>query len=414
MKILFIHQGFPGQFKHLAPALARLPGYDVRTLTLKEGLGESWHGVRIHNYRVQKGSTKGIHPWVLDMESKVIRGDACFRAALALKEQGYYPDVIVAHHGWGESLFLKELWPESKLGIYCEYFYKMQDGDVNFDPEFPAEDPAYCCRIRLKNANNLLHFDIADAALSPTQWQADSFPEPFRSRITVIHEGIDTEVLAPSSDSYLLINDKTRLTSKDEIITFVNRNFEPTRGYHIFMRSLPAILKARPKARVFLIGGDGVSYGAKNKDGESWKEKYIKEIKPQMSGEQWSRVHFTGKLPYKDYIRLLQLSSVHVYLTYPFVLSWSLLEAMSIGCTVVASDTGPLKEVVTHGENGRLVSFFDHDDLARQIIDLLGNPKERQRLSSNARAFAQEHYDLKTVCLPKQIQWVKGLASDEL
>jgi glycosyltransferase involved in cell wall biosynthesis len=410
MNILFIHQNFPGQFKHLAPALAAEPGNRVVALTLREELPREWQGVKIHQYRTERGTSSEMHPWLQDMEAKTIRAEACFRAALALDMEGFTPDVIIAHPGWGESLFIKEVWPNTRLGIYCEFFYHPQGTALGFDPEFPDADPATTpCRLRLKNANSILHFDIADAAISPTQWQASTFPKPFREKIAVIHDGINTSRLVPADDVWLRVGDALKLTRDDEVITFANRNLEPLRGYHVFMRALPDLLRRRPAARVFIVGGDEVSYGAKNPDGKSWKLKYLEEVRGHIPAKDLARVHFVGKLPYPDFVRLLQLSTVHVYLTYPFVLSWSLLEAMSIGCAIVASDTRPLQEAITHDETGRLVDFFDGRGLVDEVISLLDNSGERQRLGDNARQFAIEHYDLNSICLPRQLEWVRRL-----
>lgn len=409
MKILFIHQNFPGQFKFLAPALAEA-GHDVVAMTMQKVEAASWQGVRLVPYGVGRGSTAGIHPWLADFETKTIRGEACFRAALNLRDTGFVPDVIVAHPGWGESLFLKHVWPKAKLGIYCEFFYRDEGADVGFDPEFPAHDAGEVCRLQLKNLNNFLHFDVADAGISPTEWQASTFPEPFRSQITVVHDGIDTEALTPNPAAQLTLNGNLTLTRDDEIITFVNRNLEPYRGYHIFMRALPDLLKARPNARVLIVGGDGVSYGAAPKDGQKWKDIFAAEVRGQISDEDWARVHFLGNIAYQHFIPLLQLSRVHVYWTYPFVLSWSLLEAMSVGCTIVASNTQPLHEAIRHDETGRLVDFFDPQGLVREVCDLLDDAAARDRLGAAARAFAQETYDLKSICLPRQLRWVEDLA----
>lgn len=409
MKILFVHQNFPGQFIHLAPLLAADKANTVLALTMQPSQAADWQGVRLISYPVSRGSTPDIHPWLIDFETKTIRAEACFRAALALKAQGFTPDLIVAHPGWGESLFLKEVWPRARLGIYCEFFYHPAGADVGFDPEFAEPDAAAVCRMRLKNLNNLLHFETADAGISPTHWQASTFPEPFRSRISVIHDGIDTEAIAPNPSVGLTLNGQLTLTRADEVVTFVNRNLEPYRGYHIFMRALPEILKRRPRARVLIVGGDTVSYGAKAPAGQSWKEIFAREVRPQISDADWARVHFLGNIPYRQFIPLLQLSTVHVYLTYPFVLSWSLLEAMSAGCAIVASNTQPLHEAIVHNETGRLVDFFAVNALADQVCQLLDAPAERTRLGQRAREFACAHYDLKTICLPRQMAWVKGI-----
>lgn len=410
MNILFIHQNFPGQFKHLAPALAQA-GHRVLAMTMREAPDRFWNGVELVPYGASRSSTPGIHPWVVDWETKVVRGEACFRAALQLKAGGFMPDAIVAHPGWGESLFLKDVWPQARLGLYAEIFHHAHGMEAGFDPEFPVSDDGEVCRLRLKNIGHLVHFSVADAGLSPTHWQASTFPEPFRSRITVVHDGIDTQVIRPDPQATLTLNGRLRLDRGSEIITFVNRNLEPLRGYHIFMRALPELLQRRPGARVLLVGGSDVSYGLRPESGRSWTEIFAAEVRPRISDADWSRVHFLGHIAYQHFTTLLQLSKVHVYLTYPFVLSWSLLEAMSAGCAIVASDTRPVQEAIRHGDTGRLVDFFDAAGLANEVCDLLADPGERERLGARARAFAQEHYDLHAVCLPRQMQWVRELAA---
>jgi glycosyltransferase involved in cell wall biosynthesis len=248
MQILIIHQNFPGQYKHLAPALVE-QGHQVFSLTPKVEKRTVWKGVQLLPYKISRASSKEIHPWLADLETKVIRADACYRQALAWKEKGLNPDVILAHHGWGEPMFLKDVWPDAKMGIYCELYHLDSGESVNFDPEFETKDlRSNALRLRLRNLNNTLHFEAADAGISPTEFQASTFPEPFRSDISVIHDGIDTELVKPNPDAVLKISDDLSLTRDDEVITFINRNLEPYRGYHAFMRALPKLLKARPKA----------------------------------------------------------------------------------------------------------------------------------------------------------------------
>ena len=414
MNILFIHQNFPAQFKALAPALAK-QGHHVTALTLRKNIGSEWHGVKLIPYSTDRGSAPNIHPWLVNLESQAIRAEACFRAAQQLKASGFSPDVIIAHHGWGESLFLKEVWPTAKLGIYCEFYYLPTGADCGFDPEFPGSDPtADACRLRLKNINNLLHFMVADGGISPTHWQASTFPEPFRNKIHVVHDGIDTDIITPNPLASLTLQTSSgtslKLTRHNEVITFVNRNLEPSRGYHRFMRALPEILRRRPRATILIVGGDDVSYGSRPSCGQKWKDIFIQEVRPQISSQDWQRVRFLGHIPYQHFIPLLQISTVHVYLTYPFVLSWSLLEAMSAGCAVVASDTPPLHEAIQHNKTGLLVDFFNPAELADSVCGLLANPQKRAALGKNARAFAKAHYDLQRVCLPQQLAWVENLA----
>lgn len=411
MQILFVHQNFPGQFKHLAPALAAR-GHQVTALSMRAPAAQTWRGVRILPYSIARGTSKSVHPWVADFETKVIRGHACLDAALELKRQGFTPDAIVVHPGWGEGLFLKDVWPTARIGLYCEFFYNACGADVAFDPEFAGPDPHDGSRVRVKNANNLLHMQAADGGLAPTKWQASTFPEPFRSRITIAHDGIDTQLIAPNEGVRLTLGNASEslsLSRSDEVITFVSRNLEPYRGYHVLIRALPELLHERPRARVVIVGGPGSSYGPMPKDGRTWRQTLTEEIRPVVGEANWARVHHVGQLEHSQFIALLQLSTVHVYLTYPFVLSWSLLEAMSAGCAIVGADTAPLREVIQQGETGRLVGFFDLESLVREVSALLDDPQERRRLGGNARQRAVDGFDLHTVCLPRQLAWTESL-----
>lgn len=416
MKILFVHQNFPGQFVHLAPALVA-EGHEVFALLLSSKSVENWEGVRIFNYTVSQGTTVGVHPWAEDFETKVIRAEGCLNKARELDRLSIKPDVILAHHGWGESMFLKDLWPKAKLALYCEYYYQEDGADVGFDPEFqPADVLLDKIRLKLKNINNKLQFENADAGISPTKWQASTFPEPFKSKITVIHDGIKTKLLKPDCNIVANVNGPhgaVKIQNGDEIITFVSRNLEPYRGYHIFMRALPELLQRRPNARVLIVGNDSVSYGAapeKYKYKETtWKQIFANEVKDNISKKDWERVHFLGQIPYDRFIALLQLSSCHIYLTYPFVLSWSLMEAMSVGCRIVASDTQPLHEVIDNGHTGLLVNFFDQSAIVNACERLLDDKLLGEKLGKNAREFAKKNYDLETKCLPEQIAWINRL-----
>ncbi|WP_375688216.1 glycosyltransferase family 4 protein [Pseudooceanicola sp. LIPI14-2-Ac024] len=412
MDILFIHQNFPGQFKHLAVALAAA-GHRVVALTLRVKAPTTWNGVRILPYAIKSKAGQHTHPWVTDFDTKVTRGEACFRAALRLKSGGFSPDLIVAHPGWGESLFLKDVWPGVPMGLYCELYHLADYPHLGFDPEFERGDPlAEPLRIRMKNLNNDLHFDLARAGISPTRFQADTFPPAFRDRISVIHDGIDTDALRPDPAVRFALDDGRILTRDDEVITFVNRNLEPYRGYHVFMRALPALLRERPDAQVLIVGGDGVSYGATPPKGQSWKEIFRTEVWDDIPPEARARVHFLGRIPYDRFTALLQVARVHVYLTYPFVLSWSLFEAMSCEAAIVASDTAPVREAIIHDDTGRLVDFFDRDALVAEVCALLDDPAARDRLGRAARAHVRAGYDLRTRCLPAQMDWVEGLAAD--
>ena len=404
MRILFVHQNFPGQFKHLAPVLAADKNNQVIGFSMNNVQGSE--SLRVINYQVAREAVKDTNELLREFQTKVLRADAAYDAAHKLKKSGFTPDVIVAHPGWGESLFLKDVWPSARLGIYCEFYYQSKGTDVGFDPEFsePAADRTRW--VHVKNFNNIIQFESADAGISPTQWQADTFPQPFREKISVVHDGILTSKVKPDPTAFVTINGNIRLDRDSEVITFVNRNLEPYRGYHVFMRALPRILRERPKARVVIVGGDGVSYGRAAPNGKTWKQVFLEEVRQDLD---MSRVHFVGNLSYPNFVRLMQVSTVHVYLTYPFVLSWSLMEAMSVGCPIVASKTGPLLEVIEPNKTGLLVDFFDQQSLSDAVCSLLDNREYREELGRNARKFAIDNYDLESVCLPRQIQWVNDL-----
>ncbi|SEL15401.1 Glycosyltransferase involved in cell wall bisynthesis [Roseovarius nanhaiticus] len=414
MKILFIHQNFPGQFKHLAPALAAA-GHECTALTLKVKEQSTWRGVRVIPYALPERRAQQVHPWLIDLDTKVTRGEACWRAARALADEGYAPDLILAHHGWGESMFLRDLWPGARMALYCELYHQAGYPHLDFDPEFASEEPeVQPLRIRLKNLGNHLHFPVAEAGLSPTEFQADTFPPEFRNRITVCHDGIDTSWSAPKPDVKVTLKGHAPFTRDTEVITFINRNLEPYRGYHVFMRALPDLLRARPDARVIIIGGDETSYGSAPPKGRTWKQIFREEVADRMMPDDWRRVHFLGRIPHEDFTRILQLSRVHVYLTYPFVLSWSLMEAMSCGAAIVASDTAPVREVITDGETGLLVDFFDRQTLVRRVSELLDDEEARARLGAAARKSMIEKYDLETICLPRQMAWVNEIMETPL
>ena len=409
MKFLFVHQNFPGQFRHLSSALVDR-GHDVRVLC-PPGVPIHDDRIGVHNYTLDRGSAAGVHPWVMDLESKTIRAEACFLAAHTLKKEGYYPDRIIAHPGWGESHFLKEAWPRSRLGAYCEFNYHAHGLDVGFDPEFPRRDLADGCRMQLKNLNNVLAMETADAAISPTNWQASTFPPAMKEKISIIHDGVPTDLITPNHDVSISLNNAHRLTKRDEVVTFVNRNFEPYRGYHVFMRCLPKLLRERPSVRVVLVGGDGVSYGQppdhELHGSRTWKQIFIEEVRSSIPDDDWRRVHFVGNVSHEVFVSLMQLSTVHVYLTYPFVLSWSLLEAMSAGACIVASDTAPVREVIQNQETGILVDFFDHQCIAEAVAAMLDSEQERTALGSRARNMVESTYDLRDICLPQQINWAE-------
>lgn len=290
-----------------------------------------------------------------------------------LRDEGFVPDIVIGHLGWGETLFVKDIWPGTKLVVLAEFFYRPEGADSGFDPEFAdADGPAARMELRAKNAAILLAMEGADFGVASTWWQGAQFPPELRGKIAILHEGIDTDRMAPDPAAcFRHAALGLDFSGRDEVVTFVSRNLEPYRGYHVFMRALPGILAARPRAHVLIVGGDGVSYGPRAPGSRSWKSIFLAEVADRLPMD---RVHFAGKLPYLDYLAALQVSSAHVYLTYPFVLSWSMLEAMSAGAPLVASRTAPVVEVARDGETAVLFDFFDRDALARRMIEVLAEP----------------------------------------
>ena len=399
-----MHQNFPGQFLHLAPELQRR-GHECLALTDSENKRPS--AVPVVRYRheavaIDPAATRLGRNYTLMSD----RGVTVARAACQLRDsKGYVPDVIIGHSGWGETLFLKEVWPSARLIVYAEFYYRGQGADVGFDSEFnpPNFDQVMIAQGRAAYLGQaMLH---ADAGLSPTEWQASSYPAALRNLIGVIHDGVDTARMQPNPQaSFTLPNGKV-LRVGDEVLTFVNRNLEPYRGYHIFMRSLPAVLAQRPDAQVVIVGGDEVSYGSAPIGAKGWKDVFFDEVKHKIDP---ARVHFLGRVPYDQFTCLMQISRAHAYLTYPFVLSWSMLEAMSAGALIIGSRTAPVEEVIVHGTNGILVDFFDVAGWERALIDALSNPEKHTPLRLAARRTIVDRYDLQGICLPRLVSFVQS------
>ena len=400
MKILFVHQNFPAQFRHLAPALARR-GYHVNVLTAESNLNQT--PIPTSKYKWDH-KQKPVGPGTRYAEHSQ-RGLHAARAAAAMQAQGYVPDLIIGHPGWGETLFLKEVWPNAKLLHFAEFYYATKGLDMGFDPEFSRDSlnariGTICGQAHLAHA-----LCLADMNVTPTQFQAATFPPMFRDRLRVIHEGVDTMNIAPDAGALFNLPNGVQIRAADEVITFVNRNLEPYRGFHIFMRALPKVMKARPNAQVVIVGEEKRGYGPLPKAG-TWKEKMLAELGGKLDHD---RIHFLGRVPYADFKTLMQISRVHAYLTYPFVLSWSMLEAMAMEAHVVASNTAPVAEVIQDGVNGQLVDFFDVPAWSAALIDGLANPEKFRRMRRRARETIVQNYDLNTRCLPQQVALVEQM-----
>jgi glycosyltransferase involved in cell wall biosynthesis len=396
MNYLFIHQNFPGQYRHVVAHLASQPGNQIYFITQPND--NVMPGVYKVTYTKDQRGAINCHAYSVELDRAISTGAAAADACRRLRDQGFRPDLIVGHSGWGETLFAKDVFPDVPLLANFEFYYHSRGVDVDFDPEFSSifNDPSF---LRARNGVSLLAFQAADWGHSATRWQHSLHPPELQSRISVIHEGIDTELACPKPKAaFQLPGSRRKLTRHDEVLTYVARNLEPYRGFHVFMRALPLLLRRRKRLQVTIVGGDDVSYGAPPPPLSTYRAMMLEEVGSQLDLE---RVHFLGLIDHRSYLSLLQISSVHVYLTYPFVLSWSFVEALACGCVVVGSSTPPVLEVLRDCENGLIVDFFSHRALADRIEEALEQPEKMQRLRTAARSTALEQFDLKNVLLPR-------------
>tara|TARA_R110001599_G_scaffold60939_3_gene169282 strand:+ start:52298 stop:53602 length:1305 start_codon:yes stop_codon:yes gene_type:complete len=400
-RVLIMHPNFPGQFRHLAPALQQA-GADVRAISFSTATSDT--GVAVTYATFVRGNPATLDPWLHSLDSKIIRGRSVEPILHQWQAEGWQPTLVIGHTGWGDMLGVADIFPEALQLGWFEFFYHTHQSDLDFDPEFPPSN-ALRTKARLKNMWPLWMLDQVDHGVCPTYFQRDTHPSVYHDKLSVIHEGIDTSRFVPKADVSITLGDGLTLTRNDKVVTFFNRDLEPLRGYHVFMRALPALLEKHPDVHVLIVGGDGVSYGAPPESG-SWKQHYLEEVGRQLDPK---RVHFLGRVPHNTLIGLMQLSRAHVYLTYPFVLSWSLLEAMSCQAPIVGSDTAPVREVITHGENGLLVDFFDQQALVEQISYCLMQPDAARLLGEQARETVIAQYDLHSRCLPAQLALIDSL-----
>lgn len=397
MDILFLHNNFPGQFRNLAKKLVKES--NVRVAAIGSSTASVMDGVNLVKYALDVHNAIETHPFARRFDLECRRAEQVLYGLSTLASTGFRPELIVAHPGWGEALPLRTVFPNARLLVYCEFYYGALGRDLGFDAEFPSSGVDGHVALHLKNATTLLALEDCDLGVSPTHWQRSTFPISYQAKIEVVHEGIDTDLVVPDAASVLKLPSGTRLTYDDQIVTFVVRNLEPVRGYHIFMRALPKILKQCPNAQIVIVGGDGTSYGAPPSQGHSWKSIFLDEV---AIGLDMSRIHFLGRVNYPTFLKVLQISSVHAYLTYPFVLSWSFLEAMSAGCVVIGSDTPPVREVL-NGKNGQLVPFFDVEQWSDRIIDVLENPAQFLGMRSAARRTIIEKFNRDRICIPQMM-----------
>jgi len=395
--VLFVHQNFPGQFPRIARALM---ARGDRVAAIGGETAREMPGVDLRRWTTNRGTTPGILPLAVRAEADLIRANAAARTAVALAAEGFRPDVIVGHPGWGETLHLKEVWPDAKLILLAEFWYAVRGGDVGFDPEFTAPDAGLneAAALNARNMGHALAYALADTIVSPTPFQAGTFPPAIRQRIHVHHEGINLAQARRHIGVKLRLPSGKVLDGSGPVVTFIARTLEPLRGFHSFMRALPRVMAERPDAEVVVIGtADRAGYGLPPPTGRTWRDVLLEEVGDRLDR---SRLHFTGHVSHREMIDVLSLSAAHVYLTYPFTLSWSLIEAMACGCGIVASDTAPVRDVIRHGENGLLVDFFAQEAIASAVIELVAAPEKRERLGGEAVRFAADWFDAEKVGTP--------------
>ena len=402
MRVLFLHNNFPAQFGPLARFLAD-GGHEVTFGTNWKGEPPAW--LRMVRFDPHRQVRKEQHPYLAFVEQAVLNGQAFARTAWKLKDDGYTPDVVVAHSGWGPGLYVRDVWPDAKYVGYFEWYYRSAGADVGFLSKASRDDMH---RIRTRNAAILLDLAACDWGIVPTAFQASQFPALARGKLTVQHDGVDTGYFAPRPGQRLRLPDLD-LSHAGEIVTYVARGMEPYRGFPQAMEAFAEVQRRRPGAHVVIVGQDRVAYGRSLPKGDTFKKKMLRELDFDRK-----RLHFTGLLPRNQYREVLLASSAHVYLTIPFVLSWSLIEALSAGCAVVASDTDPVREVIREGDNGLLVDFFDTGRLADRICDALergaAGDEALLRMRSSARAAAVEQYSADAL-IPRRAQLLQAVAS---
>ncbi len=350
-------------------------------------------------YKLKRKVPEDCHRYLRFVEEALIHAQSAAEAAINVKEHGFKPDIIYGHT-WGQTLYMKDIFPDVPLLCYFEWFYNSKGGDVGFDGK--ETDIDGLAKLRTKNAHLLIDLYSCDAGITPTKFQLKQFPKEFHDKIKTLHDGVDTDICRPDENASFKVNDKITFTKNDEVVTYATRGMEAYRGFPEFMRAVYYLQKKRPDMHVVIAGEDRVCYGPKLA-GTTYKKLMLDLFDFDMS-----RLHFTGNLPFSKYVNLLQVSSAHVYLTYPFVVSWSLLDAMSCACPVIASNTEPVLEFIQNNRSGLLFDFFDADEQIAKIEFALDNKDKMISMRNNARKTIIDNYSLKKL-MPEHIQYLKSI-----
>ncbi|WP_319471994.1 glycosyltransferase [uncultured Pseudodesulfovibrio sp.] len=408
MRILITHNNFPAQFRHIAEYLGRTPGNQVVFATKTPR--EEWviPGVNKAIFTPDGEASQDGYPLVRSIEDGIRHGMGMLNLCAGLKKQGFIPDVILGHSGWGQTMFLRDIFPDTPFVGYFEWYYNSTSPETTFDKR--KRSAPELAQLRLRNSAIMHDLSSCRVGITPTLWQRSQFPIEYQPKIIQAHDGINTNYFEPASGGLIppekLDLPNTDLTGAKELVTYCSRGLEPYRGFPQFYESLPEILEERPDCHVLIVGEDRVCYSARLPEGESYKKQMMGKVKVDEK-----RVHFTGPLPYGIYKQVLQASSAHVYLTWPFVLSWSFLEAMSCGCLVIGSNTDPVREVLRHRENGLLTDFHSHKKIAKTVVFALKRQEKLRNLRKNARQTILDRYCL-SKCLPAHLNLLAQMAKD--
>ena len=383
--VLFVHNNFPAQFRDLAETLMKR---GVVCAAIGSSTAAVLPDLATGRYSISRSSTPDIFPLTVRAESDLIRAKDALRIARAFKERGFDPEIIVGHNGWGETILLDEAFPDARQVLFSEFFYHGRGLDIDFDLEFKAPSDDAILLGKTLNATMALSLTDADAIVCPTRFQASTLPSVFQPLVRIIHEGIDTDAIRPGTASQVVLPDGRELPAGAPVITYANNHMEPLRGLHIFARALPRLLSEVPEAQVLIFGEETPRpYGGLPNDGRGWVETCFEGV-----AYDPARVHFMGKTPHAVMLAAFQRSTAHVYYSYPFVLSWSIVEAMASGCYVIGSDTAPVRDAIEDGVNGRLLPFFDVAALSDALIDACRNPQASAPLRLAARQTAVEKF----------------------
>lgn len=403
MRILFIHNNFPGQYRRLYQYLAQFPEYELMVATLDSNSQDT--PLKTLRYSSPPPQVpKQVRPAVRVTNRAVAQGHLVYMRLKEVRDSGYKPDLVLSHSGWGASLFIKDLFPDTKLLNYYEWYHHRigPTGEKISEEQF-----AVMAELRMKNTPTLHDLAAQDWGQCPTEFQQSQFPEIFRKNISVIHDGVDTEFFKPDDSVSIPLNGKT-FTKNDEVVTYIGRGMEDMRGFREFMEAAYRIQKSRPNVHIVIIGEDKIAYGIKKPDGKGLKQWALNRF-----GFDMDRLHFLGRQPLESLRDWLCISSAHVYLTAPFVLSWSMIEAMSAEALLIASDTAPVQELLKHEENALLVPLRDVDQLTEKLLEVLENPDGYASMRRAARQTVLDNYDQESL-LPKHRQLLHSVMDGEI